>query len=68
MPCLDRFVVALQVTPGLCEFRADIGAGVQAMMTMGITIMSTNTEIFCHCGPRVAFWPATSSGIVCALA
>jgi hypothetical protein len=30
--CLGRFVVGLQVTPGLCELRADVAAGVQAVV------------------------------------
>ena len=38
-------------------------------MTMTGTIMITiSTDMFHHCGPRVVFWAATSTGMVCALA
>ena len=38
------------------------------MTTTGAIMMRIRTDIAHHCGPRVAFWAATWSGIVCALA
>ena len=39
-----------------------------AIATTGVIMMMIRTDIAHHCGPRVAFWAATWSGIVWALA
>ncbi len=39
-----------------------------AMTMTGTIMIRTRTDIAHHCGPRVASWAATSSGIVCDLA
>ena len=38
------------------------------MMITGTIMISIRTDIAHHCGPRVASWAATSSGIVWAFA
>ena len=38
------------------------------MMTTGAIMIRIRTDIAHHCGPRVAFWAATWSGIVWAFA
>src|SRR3954447_21621833 len=39
-----------------------------AMRMTGRTMITMRTDMYQYCGPRVAFWAATSNGIVCAFA
>jgi len=37
---------------------------VTVMATTGAIMMMISTDMYHHCGPRVAFWAATSRGMV----